>query len=159
MGSPGVEESQPTVHVHRGKDEVVQLDDIDSVDFEKLRSFLLKEGLPPFGKITDDNYLAYAMLAEQGLLWVCFAPGTVEEDAERFGTVFREVAETFQQFRVAYIDANEYKEHVEEELGCTEFPSVVLQLGNFSNLDVELKHYRTVLSGELTTEVVAAWIR
>lgn len=153
----------PAVEVHRGIDEVVNFEGDGGIgdgplDLDRVHAFLMDAALPKFGKITDENYAAYAALAGQGLLWVCLDPVTVYQDADRLGGVFRDVAKAFRQFRVAYIDGNEYKEHLEEELGCTEFPSVVLQLGNFSNLDVDLKHYRTALPGEVTAEVVGTWI-
>lgn len=155
---PGAAGDAPSVQIHRGTDEVVTFEEAELSDAETIRSSLVKEALPPFGEITDDNYAAYAGLAGQGLLWVCLHPDSVDEDAERLGDVFRQVAFAFQQFRVAYIDPKAYEEHVEQELGCTEFPSVVLQHGDFANAEVELKHYRTALPGEVTAERVVGWI-
>lgn len=155
---PGAEGEAASVVVHRGIDEVKTSEGVDVVDAEKLRAFLVEEALPPFGEITDDNYAAYAGLAGQGLLWVCLHPDTFDDDAERLGSVFTEVAAVFAWFRVAYIDPNKYWEHVEQELGCTEFPSVVLQHGDFANVEEELKHYRTALPGEVTAERVISWV-
>lgn len=46
-----------------------------------------------------------------------------------------------------------------DELGCTEYPCIVLQLGNISNQDEKLRYFKSVLDTEATTaEVVTAWV-
>mmetsp|Transcript_120687 Transcript_120687/g.303519 ORF Transcript_120687/g.303519 Transcript_120687/m.303519 type:complete len:414 (+) Transcript_120687:96-1337(+) len=148
------------VQVHRGIDEVVELrGEAELADQARVTQFLQKEFLPPFGEITEDNYAAYLARSSLGLLWVCIRDETFEEDTSRLIGPFREVAANFPQLPMVYINARTYKEHIQDELGCVEFPTAVLQLGNLSAEDVEPDRYRMVVTGEASTAAsLSAWI-
>lgn len=149
----------PTVQVYRGVDEIVELAGDDVSNPDKVLDFIRNEMLPPFGEISEDNFEPYLERSHQGMVWVCFHPNTFRDDAQRSMAVFREVARAFPQFPFVYTDTNEYEEHVKEELGCTEFPMLVVQLGNLSS-EVEPKRYKTLLTeGSLqTAEAMTKWV-
>ena len=45
------------------------------------------------------------------------------------GFLLDEVAAATPHLPVVYTDTKEYEEHVKDELGCTDFPMLVVQLG------------------------------
>merc|ERR1712070_522690 len=50
-------------------------------------------------------------------------------------------------------------EHVKEELGCVDFPTLVVQLGNLTNGD-EAKRYRKILLAEdMSSKALTTWIQ
>jgi len=149
----------PLVQIHRGFDEVVELG--NESDPAQILSFLEREMLPPFGEINEENYSPYLSRATQGMLWVCFSPESFKQDARRHRGVFQRVATTFVQFPVVYTDTKVYEEHVREELGCTDFPTVVLQLGNFTDEEAaDPKRYKLLLEeGGVSEEAITSWIR
>jgi len=151
--------SAPTIQVHRGLDEVVELAGDDVFNPDKVLDFIRSEMLPPFGEINEDNFEPYLERSHQGMVWVCFHPDTFRNDAQNSMVLFREVARAFPQFPFVYADTNEYEEHVKEELGCTEFPMIVVQLGNLSS-EVEPKRYKRLLTQDSlqTAEVMKSWV-
>jgi len=149
------------VQVHRGSRGAYEiLNATDATEPGKILQFLEREALPLFGQINDETFSTYVALAQEGLLWACFHPEQLDEEVVKYGAVFGEVAASFRQLRVAYVDANLHQEHVEQVLGCEEYPTVVLQLGNLSNTEVFPKQYRQILSPEvLTVEILSDWLR
>jgi len=153
-------EDPPKVQLHRGIGEVVEMTD-NLGDAAEIEAFLQREKLPAFGEIDEENYAGYLEKADKGMLWVCFNPETFKTDAMRHRAVFSKVAEEFPQFPAVYTDSKVYEEHVKEELGCTSFPMVVLQIGNFTNEEEEPKRYK--LTGKtpatFTAAEVSQWIK
>lgn len=138
-----IEASVPLVQLHRGRDEVAELKH-GAMDRAALEQFLMGELLPEFGEINERNFEGYLMHAEHGLVWVCFDPSEVQEEATRNAEVFRKVARSFSKFPVVFPDTRIFVEHV-KDLGCTSFPTVVLQLGNLTRGEVPRqyrKHFR-----------------
>lgn len=152
------------VQVHRGSRGAYEiLNSSEVTEPGQILQFLEREALPLFGQINDETFSTYLALAEAGLLWACLDPANFDEDVAKYSAVFREVAASFPQLRVAYVDAGQYQEHVEQVLGCEEFPTVVLQRGNLSNTEVHPKQYRQAFAAggplPLTTEGLTAWVR
>merc|ERR1712060_207579 len=104
--------------------------------------------------------MGYLKRSTHGILWICFNFDSFREDALKHAQVFKELAMSFQQFPIVYIDTKVYEEHVREELRCTDFPMLVLQVGNFTSEDAVLKRYRMMLEKDnLTVESIAAWMK
>merc|ERR1712185_592019 len=52
-----------------------------------------------------------------------------------------------------------YEEHVKEELGCADFPTLVVQLGNLT-AGHDAKRYRKILrEEEITGKALTSWIQ
>lgn len=152
-------QDDPVVEIYRGIDEVVRLSGSEATsDTTQVLQFLESEMLPAFGEIGEDNYEPYLARSGEGIVWACFHPETFAEDARRHRAAFREVAVTFPQLPVVYTDTKEYEEHVQEELGCTEFPTLVVQIGNLT-AGAEAKRYKRLLPEEFSGEVLVGWIR
>jgi len=153
-------EDPPKVQLHRGIGEVVEMSE-NLEDAAEIEAFLQREKLPAFGEIDEENYAGYLEKADKGMLWVCFSPETFKDDAQRHRAAFSAVAEEFPQFPAVYTDTKVYEEHVKEELGCTSFPMVVLQIGNFTNEEEEPKRYKLVgeAPARFTAADVSVWIK
>mmetsp|Transcript_51132 Transcript_51132/g.121501 ORF Transcript_51132/g.121501 Transcript_51132/m.121501 type:complete len:415 (+) Transcript_51132:68-1312(+) len=149
-------DGQQTLEVHRGLDEVASLTGDEAGNPQSVMDFLMEEMLPLFGEINEDNFEGYLAKMPQGMLWVCFQPESWRQDAKRYIDVFREVAEAV-KFPIVYTDTKEFQEHVKEELGCVQFPTVVLQLGNLSNEEVRPVRYKTVFFED--EEITAGRVR
>uniref|UniRef100_A0A7S4RFU2 Thioredoxin domain-containing protein n=1 Tax=Alexandrium monilatum TaxID=311494 RepID=A0A7S4RFU2_9DINO len=148
------------IQVHRGFNETVELKGPDALDEEKVMAFIEAERLPAFGEIHEENSAGYLARAGEGMLWICFSPGSFREEAEQKQGVFQRVAASFPQFPVVYLDTMLYEEHAKESLGCDEFPTLVLQIGNFTDEQApepEPKTYK-VAPGDITEDAVVGWI-
>merc|ERR1712139_456047 len=56
-------------------------------------------------------------------------------------------------------DTKEYEEHVKEELGCADFPTLVVQLGNLT-AGHDAKRYRKILlEEEIIGKALTSWIQ
>lgn len=152
-------EEPPLVEVHRGVDEMVQLTGPNALDAGKVFEFIHSEMLPPFGEIGEDNYEPYLAKSDKGIVWACFSPDTFRVDAVLHTAAFKEVAAAFPQFPVVYTDTKEYEEHVKSELGCTDYPTLVVQLGNLT-AGHDAKRYKTILvEGEINGKALTAWVQ
>jgi len=158
--SEATEGTANVLQAHRGFGEIAELTGEDVADGAKVEQFLKDEALPAFGEVDDENYAGYLQRATEGMLWVCFHPDSFIDDTTRYLSVFKKVATEFRQFPTACLDTRVYQEHVKEELGVTDFPAVVLQVGNLASEDSETpKRYRLQLAPEgITTEAVSTWI-
>jgi len=119
--------------------------------------FLVSEMLPRWGEVTAANYEGYLPKTHKGMFWGCFDPARFHEDAEKFAGVFQEVANVYTQFPFVYADTKEHKEHIKDALGCTEFPTIVLQLGDIPN-DEEKTFNLHVKENALTAGAVTSFI-
>jgi protein disulfide-isomerase A1 len=149
----------PVLDVHRGADEVVQLAGISAKDTEKVLAFIHAEMLPPFGEIGEDNYEPYLQKSGQGIIWACFHPDSFREDAARHMAAFREVAAATPHLPVVYTDTKEYEEHVRDELGCTDFPMLVVQLGNLTAGDEAKRYKKILLAEEMNSKALTTWVQ
>lgn len=88
---------------------------------------------PWFGQINEDNFEIYMEYAKQGLFWVCFSPESLEEDLKKYSEVVAAAAqaqESEEKYPFVWLDVKEFAAHAKEELGCTTFPTIVLQKGD-----------------------------
>lgn len=147
------------VEIHRGADEVVQISAPDAMDSAKVLDFINAEMLPAFGEIGEDNYEPYLRKSGQGIVWACFQPDTLREDVIRHTPAFREVAAAIPHLPVVYTDTQEYEEHVKEELGCTSFPMLVVQLGNMTAGEEAKRYRKLLLEEEMNGQALTAWVQ
>merc|ERR1712216_836361 len=142
-----------------GVNDVAQLTGDSTTVAVKVLEFIRSEMLPLFGQIGEDNYEPYLARSDKGIVWACFQPESFKDDAARHLATFREVAAAFPQFPVVYTDTKEYEEHVKEELGCVDFPTLVVQLGNLT-AGHDTKRYRKILlEEEITGQALSSWIQ
>merc|ERR1711865_1080744 len=93
-----------------------------------------------------------------GIIWACFHPDSFREDAALHMAAFREMGVAVPHLPVVYTDTKEYEEHVRDELGCNQFPMLVVQLGNLT-AGQEAKRYRKILlSEEMNSKALTSWI-
>lgn len=155
-------QEDPVVEVHRGSHHIPELEQLTGAaatsDADRVLQFLQAEMLPKFGEIGEENYEPYLTRSGKGIIWACFHPDTVADDAYRHTAAFREVAVEFPDLPVVYTDTKEYEEHVKEELGCNDFPTLVVQLGNLT-AGAEAKRYKRLLPDEFSSEVLISWVR
>jgi protein disulfide isomerase len=146
------------IEIYRGLDEIVPLTGPDASDAEKALAFLREQMLPPFGEIGEDNYEPYLARSGKGIVWICFRPDSFRNDAFRHREAFRELAAAHPDLPVVYTNTKEYEEHVKEELGCTSFPMLVVQIGNLT-AGASAKRYKRVLrEDEFSGQVLTAWV-
>lgn len=152
-------EDSPLVEVHRGLDEVKQLAEASVRDSDQVLAFINAEMLPAFGQIGEDNYEPYLARSGKGIIWACFHPESFREDAVRHMATFHEVAASFPHLPVVYTDTKEYEDHVKEELGCTEFPTLVVQLGNLTAGDTAKRYRKVLLEEEMNGKALTSWVQ
>jgi len=90
---------------------------------------------PLFGQISEDNFELYMTSAKSGLLWVCFDPADVQAALTQFSQTIVLAAELTikagrDKFPFVWLDISEFEEHARQELGCTKYPTIVLQKGD-----------------------------
>jgi len=151
------EASSPSLRLHRGVGEVATYS-ADLTNAEAILEFLKAELLPQFGEIGEHNYEPYLQKKRQGMFWVCFNPESFQDDARKHKAVFTELATMYTDYNFVYTDTKEYAEHVKEELGCSEFPTIVLQLGN-PEQEKEMQRFKMVLTeSPILVRTVASFI-
>lgn len=83
--------------------------------------------VPTFGQINEENFEIYLEHAKAGMLWVCLDPATLKEDLDKYST---ELSQVKSEYPFVWFDINDFEAHAKSELGCKEFPTVVLQKGD-----------------------------
>jgi len=164
------------VQVHKGVRETAEVRlDARITDAGDILQLLTPTLLPAFGEISEENFEPYLRQASEhgkdgGVLWACFHPETFLEDAHYNDDAFREVAAVFPRISIVFLDTKVYAEHVREELGCEVFPTLVLQVGNFSSESDELPRYTLELerrgvesedptdNREISSKALIGWI-
>lgn len=151
------------IQVHRSlPEDVVTLmkPDLGSPEgVEKVLQFLKAERLPLFGEIGEENWLAYSNSGAEGLLWALFHPKHIMDNVTSHASAFLQVAGLFPQIKVVYVDTKIYQEHVREDLGVSEFPSLVFQQGNLSQESGALPRFTLRPSdGVMDAESIASWL-
>eukprot|EP00401_Gymnodinium_catenatum_P067826 CAMPEP_0117502224 /NCGR_PEP_ID=MMETSP0784-20121206/23703_1 /TAXON_ID=39447 /ORGANISM="" /LENGTH=368 /DNA_ID=CAMNT_0005297501 /DNA_START=43 /DNA_END=1149 /DNA_ORIENTATION=+ len=162
LSMKGDKRADPVIEVHRGFRERIELLVSEAMGPESLELLLQEQLLPLFWAINDYNYEVYAQRATEGMLWTLFQPETYAENATSLKEVFEEAARTFRQFPFVFVDTAVYEDHVREQLGCTKFPSVVLQIGNFSDQTQDLINYKLPLEDNaeaVSAKLLVAWIQ
>lgn len=103
----------------------------DGVDpaFKELSELITEERRPRFGQINEDNFELYMEHAKEGLFWVCLDPSKIEEGLSKYSNALVSAAEK-QKYPFVWLDVSEFQEHAKQELGCTTYPTIVLQQGD-----------------------------
>jgi protein disulfide isomerase len=116
--------------LHRGTEETATYD--GAYEHDALSTWIAKERNPMFGQITEDNFEIYMEHAKNGLFWVCFSPTSIQEDLKKFSPEFVKAAkaQSGDQYPFVWLDVAEFEAHAKEELGCSTFPTIVLQRGD-----------------------------
>lgn len=148
-----------TVHVYRGIDDDVPLTLAQPLDKSEMARFIQDELLPSFGEINEDNFEGYLARESKGMVWACFDPESFQADARRHAASFKDAAAEYKDFHFVYADTKEYQEHVKEELGCVDYPTIVLQLGDLDT-EVEPKRYKLPMKEEdISSEGIKSWLK
>lgn len=135
-----VKDGEKKVTMYRGSNETVVYD--GEWTQEAVSAWVSKERTPFFGQITEDNFEIYMEHAKNGLFWVCLSPKTVEEDFKKYASEFVEAAKAQTgdvKFPFVWLDVAEFEAHAKEELGCSTFPTIVLQRGDLLGDREEVK--------------------
>lgn len=117
--------------IYKGTKEVEFTADSTGIlaDKEKSIQWVKENRRPAFGQINEDNFELYMEAGKDGLFWVCIDPKSVKEDLERFsdGLV---LAAKKQKYPFVWLDVAEFEDQAKKELGCTDYPTIVLQKGD-----------------------------
>lgn len=127
---------------------------------EKVSEFAAKARIPLFGQITEDNFEIYVEKAKDGLFWVCFDPTKSKDDVPKYSPSLAKAAEVNSEYPFVWLDITEFEAHAKEELGCSTYPTIVLQRGDLLGEREDTKVEKFVRSfsekpEELTTEAVS----
>jgi protein disulfide isomerase len=91
--------------------------------------------VPAFGQINEDNFEIYVESAKKGLFWVCVDPANLKDEIKKYSGALVEAAKSRaateeEQYPFVWLDVAEFEAHAKEELGCSTFPTLVLQRGD-----------------------------
>lgn len=116
--------------VHRGTEEVVSYD--GAMEMEAVKTWSMDVRAPYFGQISEDNFEIYVEKAKSGLFWVCMDPANLDQQIKQYSPAMVESAKkaTPGSPPFVWLDVGEFESHAKEELGCTDFPTIVLQRGD-----------------------------
>lgn len=148
------------LEVFRGVAERVRFEG-DLSNTEEVETFVEAEELPLLGEVDDDNFEAYLNIASRGILWLCLAPEKVVEEPRRLYRGLGAVARRYRrELPFLWLDTVEYMEHVRDDLRCTSFPMVVVQLGDMRHEDQEdtIVKYKQALPVDFTPEAVGKFL-
>lgn len=149
--------------VYRGVREQKKADAESLAQLDKLTKWVEKNVLPVFGEISVANFETYGPQADKGILWLCLAPtDTIREKSVELADEMVKGAEG-SPYPFVWIDTVQYGEHAKDDLGCTEFPTVVLQKGDFTTDDEAMPDvYKKSFAGEepnMTGKAIKAWLQ
>lgn len=119
-----------TVRVYRGHGEE---DELASVNAEEVEKWVGENRAPYFGQINEENFEIYVEYAKKGIFWVCLDPKTRDADLKTMAPALVESAKeqsAEEKYPFVWLDIAEFEAHAKEELGCTSFPTIVLQRGD-----------------------------
>lgn len=153
-----VENKEDTmVQIHRGIDELITVRVEETNDPAAILRILRTEQIPQWGEVSQRNYASYLKGGFERLLWVCFEPSTVQADAKRLSHVFKEISDTFKTARAVYLDTGDLGEFARDNLGCTDYPTLSLQVVNSTSgkgktwtLPIEIS--------DITVSVISQWM-
>jgi len=138
--------------VHTGQDESAEYSEmptgeVDETAKKALANWAKSRRVPLFGQITEENYEIYVDVARNGMFWVCLDPTKLDDELKKYVPTFQAAAKAqaggagagaqeslgdykYPKYPMVWIDAKEFEAHAKEELGCTSFPTIVLQKGD-----------------------------
>jgi len=143
-------DSESSITIHKGTEEVVT-EDIKGMESDKVVEWAVKNRVPNFGQINEENFEIYLENAKNGMLWVCLDPKTLKEDLKTYS---KQLAEVSSKYPFVWFDINDFEAHAKSELGCKEFPTVVLQKGDLlaETEDAKIEKFIKPFAGEGVTE-------
>lgn len=155
------------VLLHHGLGESISIEAaFDNPDFESTLPAVLRSALlPSFGEVAEENFFHYESGNFDALLWALFANSTdgtpcsrsrCMEQAWEHAEMLRAVADGFENIKAVFVDVHTYKEYVVNELGCDEFPALLLQKGPLT--DDMLPRYVLPFTSDLDAKAVTAWV-
>lgn len=121
----------PSVAVFKGVSETAESTEVFG-DAEALTTWAKSERQPMFGQIGEDNFEIYMESAKNGLFWVCFDPKDSDAQVAKYASKMVDAASKQGETKYPFVWLNtaEFEEHAKEELGCKDFPTIVLQRGD-----------------------------
>lgn len=128
-----VESSSNDLTIYKGTSETSKYE--GAWELETVSAWSVDNRAPMFGQINEDNFEIYVEAAKEGLFWVCFDPSKHETDVPKYSPIIVEAAkEHLSKNEVKYpfvwLDISEFEAHAKEELGCSTYPTIVLQKGD-----------------------------
>ena len=112
---------------HKGE-AVVTASAADLKSTTTLKAFVNDHVLPVFGNLDGESYGKY-MASNKGLVWVLFeleSSADLPEKVEAVRQTYLNLAAQFPKYKFTYIDTIVFKAAVENMLGVSEFPAVVV---------------------------------
>ena len=122
------EATEPEITIqHKGEVPVVATND-DMKSATAIKAFVAANNLPVFGALDGESYAKY-MASGKGLVWVLLPIETTDELAEKVDEIrsaYLNLASKFPAYKFTYIDTIQFKAAVENMLGVSSFPAVVV---------------------------------
>lgn len=119
------------LNVYRGAAEEASYS--GAMDVAAVSEWAANERAPYFGQINEDNFEVYVEHAKKGLFWVCLDPATREETLKTLAPQLEQAARAQPEdakYPFVWLDIGEFEAHAKEELGCVDYPTIVLQKGD-----------------------------
>ncbi|CAD7932435.1 unnamed protein product [Amoebophrya sp. A25] len=135
--------ASPSITVYKGTEETASYS--GDYEVENIDAWLKTARVPAFGQINEDNFEIYLEQATSGLFWVCLDPESLSDQLKKYSssvvTAYQKVQSTMPEFPMPFVwlDVAEFESHAREELGCNNYPTIVLQKGNLMGEDPDMK--------------------
>ncbi|CAD7957091.1 unnamed protein product [Amoebophrya sp. A120] len=159
------EAASTSVDLYRGTAESIKYS--GAFETAALDAWVKSERIPLFGQINEDNFELYVERASKGLFWVCLDPVTIEQQLTSVSPALveaykKQAAAGKDVFPFVWLDVAEFEAHAREELGCANYPTIVLQRGDLMG-ESEAKVEKFVRSfsdepAKLTAEAVETFL-
>eukprot|EP00919_Chromeraceae_sp_WS-2016_P012935 GHVR01030289.1.p1 GENE.GHVR01030289.1~~GHVR01030289.1.p1 ORF type:complete len:409 (+),score=104.14 GHVR01030289.1:245-1471(+) len=145
----GSKETSVSVH-HQDEGETTD----NKIDSESILSFVSKQSFPLFGPINGENFQRISSSGKE-LVWVCMTP----DDYKKNGTAVRDAAKGLnEKFIFVWLDTDMFGSHAESALGLSEYPGMVVKIGNsryvYDKADYESKSISTFIKDVQSGKVV-----
>lgn len=152
----------PSVRLLRGFKEEKKFDG-DHTSKDALTTWFKNENIAMVGQIDESNYEAYLATGQEGMVWLCFTPSELKQEVEKHMTAMQAASAKLvsaHKLRLVWLDTEEYEEHAKEELGCSQYPTLVVHLGDLSSEEVaeQVKKYKKVLGKEITADEITNFV-
>eukprot|EP00392_Amoebophrya_sp_AT5.2_P015681 g15897.t1 len=128
-----VEAAAPSLTLYKGTAEKVSFS--GTFEAKDMDLWVKSERAPSFGQINEDNFELYVEKAGKGLFWVCLDPNTIDAQLKEVSPALvaahaKQVAAGGETYPFVWLDVAEFEAHAREELGCANYPTIVLQRGD-----------------------------
>lgn len=112
---------------HKGEDAITATD-ADLKSTKTIKAFVNNHNLPVFGPLDGESYAKY-MASGKGLVWVLLELESSDDLAAKIDAIrpeYLKIAAEFPKYKFTYIDTIVFKAAVENMLGVSAFPAVVV---------------------------------